>query len=382
MLLWVFLTSATLLVFHYLAYPALLIAMSRRVATGSRSAGDQGEQLLPSLTVVIAACNEARVIAGKLDNTLSLNYPSDRLHVIVAAQGSSDATADIASRYGRNVKVLHEEVRRGKAAALNQAVASASTDIIVFSDANNLFDADALIHLVRRLKDPRVGGVSGCKSINTASDREAARGDGLYWRYDSAIKLAESRLGSVSSADADIFAIRRVLYRPLDEALINDDGAITLQLVRAGYRVLYEPAARSSEEASITLEDDFRVKVRVVAGGLQTLGRNWWYLMPPRHAFAFRYFARKFLRWFSPELLLLMLISSFLLAPTHSMMLTLSLLQCGVYALAALAWLGRRRTELPAPAYFALYFVTMNVAAMVGQYRYLTRTTRWTQAAR
>lgn len=377
-----FFLSAGLLVFHYLAYPAFVIVLAQLADERAGVEANAPGAVLPSVTVVIAAFNEERVIAGKLDNTLSLDYPADRLRVIVAAHGSSDATVDIARSYeSRGVTVLHAPERRGKTAALNRAVEAATSEIIVFSDANNNFNADALRQLVRHFAQPEVGGVCGLKQIYDAVDRESAVGDGLYWRYESAIKIAESRLGSITTADGEIFAIRRALYEPLDESLINDDAAITLDLVRGGHRVLYEPAARSYEHASIRIEDDFNVKVRMVSGGFQTLSRYWRFLVPPRSAFAFAFLSHKVLRWLAPEWLVLMFASSLLLAAQPFFLLML-FAQIGFYLLAWAGWRMRSRGSLPIAIYVPFYFCAMNLAALFGLYRHLTQSTQWKKAER
>lgn len=379
----VFFVCAALTIFHYLVYPAFVILLAR--AAGKVEPPEEADDAaLPTVSVIIAAYNEERVIRDKLLNTLSLSYPAQRLEVVVAADGSNDATRDIAASFAeQGVRVLHDPQRRGKTAALNRGVAVARGEIVVFSDANNMFDADALRKLVRHFADPRVGGVCGLKQIYESKDRESAVGDGLYWKYESAIKTAESRLGSITNADGEIFAIRRALYRPLDESLINDDAAITFDLVRAQRRVLYEPAARSYEQASISIEDDFNVKVRMVSGGFQTLAQEWRFLLPPRRAFALAFLSHKVLRWIAPELLIVMLISSALLAASGSLLfIALLAMQVAFYLLAVAGWLLRKRGPLAMPLYVPFYFCAMNTAALFGLYRHVTRSTQWKKAAR
>jgi poly-beta-1,6-N-acetyl-D-glucosamine synthase len=379
----IFVVCSALAVYHYVLYPALVILLAR--AAGARAEPiEPADDALPTVTVVIAAYNEERVIREKLVNTLSLDYPADRFEVVVAADGSNDRTGDIAAEFAnRGVRVLHEPQRRGKTAALNRAVAAAQGDIIVFSDANNLFNTDAIRKLVRHFGDPRVGGVCGLKQIFESADRESAVGDGLYWRYESAIKIAESRLGSITTADGEIFAVRRALYRPLDETLINDDAAITFDLIRARHRVLYEPAARSYEQASINIEDDFNVKVRMVSGGFQTLAHQWRFLLPPRRAFAFAFVSHKVLRWLAPEFLIAMLVTSAALAAAGDGLFVAFLgMQLSFYLLAAAGWWLRGRGPLAMPLYVPFYFCAMNTAALFGLYRHLTRSTQWKKAAR
>ncbi len=384
--------SAVLLVYHFLVYPAVVMAAARRARRGGGAATEvtirpdgARSSSWPTVSFVIAAYNEQRVIARKLDNTLALDYPRERLEILVAADGSTDATVAIASRYAdRGVRVLHEPERRGKSAALNRAVAACRGEIVVLSDANNDFAADALRALVRHFADPRVGGVCGRKTIRRCDDREASRGDGLYWRYESAIKVAESALGVVTTADGEICAIRRAAWRPIPPEVVNDDAELTFALVRAGLRLVYEPAAVSIEPASRTLEDDYRVKVRMIAGGFQTVALHWRELLPPRTRFAWMFLSHKLLRWCVPLLLVALAASSVALARTPIGAASLAG-QTLLYGLALLGWVGRQRGELPCWKYVPMYFALMNFAALVGLRRFLGGEriqTLWQKAAR
>lgn len=379
-----FFTSGFLIFYHYLLYPAAAILLSRRKAANLPASTSDDDSALPPVTLLIAAYNEARVIEAKLRNSLALDYPRAKLEIMVVSDGSSDATPEtVASFAAQEVRSLFEPPRRGKTAALNRGVAAASGDIVVFSDANNDFDQDAIRLLVRHFKDATVGGVSGAKKIYADSDREAAVGDGLYWRYESALKHAESRLGSITAADGEIFAIRRNLFRPIDPALINDDAAITIDLIRSGYRVLYEPDAHSFEHASIHMEDDFHVKVRMVAGGFQTLFHYWRFLMLPRGWFAFAFLSHKVLRWLMPLFLMAFAIASLSLYERGLGQLAITA-QLLFYGLAVTGWRQRRTGALPNYLYIPLYFCTMNLAALLGLIRFLSgrQTTLWRKAQR
>lgn len=380
----IFVISLALLVYNYFLYPLLVIVRAR---FGSRCDGPPeyaDGSPLPSVGLIIAAYNEERVIDAKIRNSLALNYPRDQLSIVVVSDGSTDGTPAIARQHeSQGVRSLHEAPRRGKTAALNRAVAAVTADIIVFSDANNMFAPDALTHLMRHFKNPSVGGVCGLKQIHDAADRESSRGDSLYWRYESAIKDAESRIDSITTADGEIFAVRRALYEPIDEAVINDDAEITFLLIRKGYRVLYERAARSFEEASIHIEDDFQVKVRMVCGGFQTIARHLSMLFPPRTWFSYTFLSHKLLRWLAPELMILVALSSLVLAQ-EPFFLAVIVLQVVFYLLAAAGWLTRRRAHWPAVVYIPFYFCAMNLAALLGLWRFLagTQSTRWHKAER
>lgn len=380
-----FFISTVLLLYNYILYPIAIIALAKFCSKVLGSVTSNGNSaFLPSVTLIIAAYNEDRVIDAKIRNSLALDYPKDHLRILVVSDGSTDATPQIVRGYeNQGVLSLHEPPRRGKTAALNRAVAMSTTDIVIFSDANNLFEINALREMVKHFADPRVGGVCGLKQIHSAPARESSQGDSLYWKYESAIKEAESRLGSITTADGEIFAVRRSLYQPIDESVINDDAEITLGLVRKGYRVLYERCALSFEHASIRIEDDFHVKVRMVSGGFQTIARHWAFLLPPHSCFAFAFFSHKVLRWLAPELLILIAASSLWLV-NQPFFLVMAILQVFFYLLAAAGWLMRNQQYRFTILYVPFYFCAMNLAALYGLWRFLTRSqsTRWRKAER
>jgi len=241
-----------------------------------------------------------------------------------------------------------------------------------------------LRELVKHFADASIGGACGVKKIKPADERQASMGDGLYWKYESAIKLAEGQLRSITNADGEIFAMRRSLYRPVDEKIINDDAQLTIDIVQQGYRVIYEPAAQSHEYASISIRDDFFVKVRMVAGGFQTVRENWRFLFPPRSWFAFTFLSHKLLRWLVPELLIGILSFSILLSG-EPVYLALLLAQVAFYATALCAYpVVRRGGTLPAIVYVPFYFCAMNLAALRGLHRYASgwQIQNWRKAQR
>ncbi len=375
-------TCFGLAAYHYVVYPLAVIALAR-LTRGRSGAPSPAHAALPRVALVIAAYNEERVIRAKLDNCRALSYPRELLTVIVAADGSSDRTADIVRELGDpRVIVLHEPERRGKGAALNRAVAASDADVVVLSDANNFYSVDAIERLVARLEDPGVGGVTGAKKIFEARERAAAAGDGLYWRYESLIKTAESRLGGTVAADGEIFALRRAQYAPIPRHVVNDDMHLTLRLVERGLRLVYEPTATASEEGSFTIREDFNVKVRMIAGGLQNTCAEWRTVFGSG-AFTFKYLSHKILRWLMPLFMLGLLVSSALLARTTPYNLLFAA-QLFFYGLAALGWWLNARGQRGALFYVPFYFVAMNAAAAGGLLRFLrgSQTPLWTKAAR
>lgn len=371
-------TCVVVAIYHYLVYPIAVMIGSKLTVNGAPVADYE-----PSISFVIAAYNEEKVIRQKLANTLALDYPREKLEIIVVADGSSDMTPAIASEFAdRNVTCLFDPVRRGKSHALNRAVAASHGEIVVLSDANNEFSLDALRWLLHALSQPSAGGVSGAKRIIENRDRAASMGDSLYWRYESIIKLAESRLGGTVAADGEIFAMRRVLYRPIPQEVINDDAFLTMAVVLQGYRVLYEPRAVATEEASISIAEDFRVKVRMVAGGYQFLamhglalaGSGW---------FAVKFVSHKILRWLMPVFLIVLLSISVLRSGEFSYGLLL-LAQALFYGLAALGALVPAARQASRLVYVPFYFTAMNLAAFAGLVRFLRgrQGVLWSKAAR
>jgi len=234
---WLFWISVALVAYVYAGYPLALALLARlRPKPGWKPPDD-----LPAVTLVIAAYNEEDVIARKLENSLGLDYPSDRLQIIVAADGSSDSTAEIVRSYSdRGVELSYSPERMGKSAAVGRALSLARGDVVVLSDANNLYAADALRLLVAPFADPRVGAVSGAKVVS-GEEGGVGESEGAYWRYESFIKAQETRLGSCTGACGEILAVRRELLEPPPASVINDDFYIAMRVIRKGYRLVYVP---------------------------------------------------------------------------------------------------------------------------------------------
>jgi len=261
----IFWAAAALVAYTYAGYPLLLAAVSRL-----RRAPTWPEHT-PSLTLIIAAYNEEAVLAAKLRDTLALDYPADLLQTIVAADGSDDATADIAASFAPRVEVVHRPERAGKMAAINRAMERAQGEVVVFSDANNRYLPDALREMARPFSDPAVGAVTGRKTV--AAEEGLGYSEGLYWRYESKIRSWETRLGCCVGVNGEIFAIRRSLFRPAPPGVVNDDAWMAQQVINAGHNVVYNERAVSVERVSPTAADEAQRRARIVAGQYQMLGR-------------------------------------------------------------------------------------------------------------
>jgi len=375
--------SLLLIVYNILIYPLLMYTLALIAKKPAQQLADLPETL-PFVSIVIAAYNEEKVIAAKIENTLLLDYPKDSLEILIVSDGSDDDTPNIVESFKeRGVIGLHKNSREGKSAAINRALQNIRGEIIVFSDANNDFSRNAIMALVKHFTDPEIGAVTGAKHIYASDDRESATGDGLYWKYESMIKKAESDLGSITAAEGEVLAVRRNLMKPINPHYINDDAAITFDLVKRGYRVLYEGNALSTEQASGDLVDDFNVKVRMTAGGYQTICNEFRFLFPPFSWFAFTFFSHKILRWITPVLMLLVFSLNLLLLDQAIFQLLLGI-QILFYGLSYSGWCIRSRSRIPALLYIPMYFSFMNLALFFGLIAFLKRSqgVKWKKATR
>ena len=332
-----------LFVYNYLIYPLVIILVSK-LRADSHSLHVTKQNVLPSVSLIIAAYNEEKVIEKKILNTLMLVYPPELLEVIVVSDGSDDMTKKIVENFlDKKVISIHQPVRKGKSAALNRAVEYSTGEILVFSDANNDFSHDVIMHLVKHFNDEKVGAVTGAKKIYVSDSREASKGDGLYWKYESAIKKAESKLGSITAAEGEVLAVRRSIFKPIDPTLINDDAAVTFNIVKSGYRVLYEIDAIAYEQASKDLIDDINVKIRMTSGGFQTVSKEKSFLFPPKSWFAFSFISHKLLRWLAPHFMILILSLS-IISSSNSLIKAFLVAQILFYLIALYGWKNRKST--------------------------------------
>ncbi len=381
LLLIVLVVSIFLFTYNYFIYPALVIYLSQTRVNEHDKLIKEPENL-PGVSFIIAAYNEEKVIKEKILNTLQIDYPKDKLQIIIVSDGSDDSTPDIVSQFSE-VTGMHNPARAGKSAALNRAVENATGEFLVFSDANNDFSENSIKQLIKHFSDPIVGAVTGAKHIYENEERESSAGDGLYWKYESRIKKAESHLGSITAAEGEILAVRKSLYKPIESYKVNDDAAITFDLVKAGYRVLYEEEARSTEQASLDLKDDFNVKIRMTFGGFQSMALEKKFLFPPSSWFAFTFVSHKVLRWFAPHFLILMLFCSLALSNISIVNL---FLWCQIifYAIACYGWRNRSAKKLASWIYVPMYFTYMNLALFYGFLRYLKDSSKveWKKAER
>jgi cellulose synthase/poly-beta-1,6-N-acetylglucosamine synthase-like glycosyltransferase len=278
---WIFWVSIAFLFYAYGGF-ALLVGLVGLV----QRRGVRKLPITPSVTLIIAAYNEEKIIAERLDNALAMDYPRDRLQILVASDGSTDGTDDIVASYASKGVLLLSLPRRGKIRTLNAAVARATGKILVFSDANIMCRADTLRELVANFADASVGGVAGhtTYTLDPASE-SSSYGERLYWRYDTWLKKLESQTGSIVSAHGGLYAIRRVLFRPVADGAVTDDFAISTSVIAHGYRLVFEPKALATEVAVPEAKREFRRRVRLMTRGLRGVFLRRRLLNPRKYGF-------------------------------------------------------------------------------------------------
>ncbi len=384
--------SVLFILYVYIGYPFLLTVLAH-----FKRHPAPYPSFTPKLTLVIAAYNEQNAIASKLENTLALDFPRENLQILVAADGSDDQTAEIVRTYAaRGVELSYQPERRGKMAAIDSAMALVRNEIVLFSDANNLYNKDALRELVKPFFEANVGGVSGSKNILDSRD-SLSKADGMYWRYESYIKMQETRLSSCASAPGEIFAIRRSLYQSLPSWVINDDFFIAINILRQGYRLVYAPAACSFEYSSLTEEDEDIRRSRIVAGRYQAMAVSA-KLLPWRNPLLlWQIVSHKFMRPFVPLAMILAFFSnifSLVWTPLSPQNKILELAwPYNIYFFAVqlvfylVAWVGNNikiSGQFAKLLYIPAFLVNSNFSAVRGLISYFTgkQTSLWRRARR
>jgi cellulose synthase/poly-beta-1,6-N-acetylglucosamine synthase-like glycosyltransferase len=364
----IFIAAIFLVVYAYGGYPLTVCALGWLFPRPVRRA-----EITPKVSIIIAAHNEERDIAAKLENTLALDYPADRLEVIVASDCSSDRTEEIAREYaGRGVRLYRQAEHHGKTVAQRRAAKMASGEILIFSDATTKNSPDALRKLVRAFADPEVGCVAG-QLIYVDGDKTAVgHGCRSYWDYEKFIKSCESRMGSLVGVSGCLYAVRQSHFAHLTQDLI-DDFVIATEVHLQGLRTVYEPEAVATESTNKRGRDEFRMRVRVIEQTLTALHRYRAVLNPWRHGlFAFQLLTHKALRYAVPLLLVLALVSNALLAGRGDIYPYALLAQAALYGAAMVGWIAARMKLHVGPLALPYYFVLANAASLVGMFKFLS----------
>ncbi len=392
----IFWICLALILYTYVGYGFLLFLLVKAKAIffkkNRRSIDNKSEGEPVPVTFFVAAYNEEDYIEEKIKNSLAFNYPKDKIIFFFVTDGSNDTTPDRIKNYPYpsdiDVHLFHEDKRGGKIAAVNRVMPKVTTPIVIYSDANTFVNPDAISNIVRHYQNPKVGAVAGEKRIHLEDQEEASSaGEGLYWKYESALKKWDSDLNSVVGAAGELFSIRTSLYEAPPKDSIVEDFYMTMRIAAQGYKVAYEPQAYAVETASASVSEELKRKIRIAAGGFQSIAR----LVPLLNIFkygllTFQYISHRVLRWtLAPLALVILFFSSLYLAVQDADLFQFFLLgQILFYTLAIGGYLLEKR-KLKLKVFFVpYYFCVMNYAVFRGFFRYLSgrQSVLWERAKR
>ena len=317
----IFWTALFIVFYTYLGYGivlCLLVKLKELFVKPVRRVLPAADRDLPEVTLFITAFNEEDIVDEKMANSLELDYPEEKLHIVWVTDGSDDGTNErLRTRWEGKATVFFQPERQGKTAAMNRGMKLVDTPIVVFTDANTMVNRQAVREIVLAFEDPRVGCVAGEKRIAVqAKDNAASGGEGIYWRYESTLKALDARLYSAVGAAGELFAVRRELFAEMERDTLLDDFVLSLRIAMQGYIIAYCTEAYAIESGSADMREEEKRKVRIAAGGLQSIWRLRPLLNPFRYGIlSFQYVSHRVLRWSVTPFLL------FLLLPLNALLL-------------------------------------------------------------
>ena len=365
--------------YTFLGYGIFLFGLVRikRIFKGRLVQVNSGNDNLPTCTLVVAAYNEELFIEEKIKNSLELVYPEGKLKFVFITDGSSDNTPNVVRLYPQ-IQLLHQSKRAGKIAAVHRAMEHVSTEIVVFTDANTYLNPDAIVNICRHYADNTVGAVAGEKRVQVNKNADAsAAGEGFYWKYESALKKWDSELNSVVGAAGELFSVRRSLYQDVPADTVLDDFMISMLIAAKGYRIVYEPEAYATETSSENVSEELKRKIRIAAGGIQSILRLKMLFNPFRYpVLSFQYISHRVLRWtVTPFLLIIVFISNVILAlqPHANFYILFLAAQVVFFTLAIIGTILEKRQVRIKAVFIPYYFCVMNYAVIMGIFRYATK---------
>ena len=379
--LFVFWWSLFFIFYPYLGYPFLLVVLSW-FKTARRNVD---VRYTPEITMVIAVHNEEKVIESKIKNCLALNYPKSRIRFLFGSDGSTDGTDLILKKYRNDrIRCRFFENRRGKASVLNALMEQVRSDIVVFSDANTMYECESVRHLVRHFVDTHVGGVCGRLLLVSPNQSAGGRGEALYWDFENRLKFLEGKIKTVFGANGAIYAIRRNLFIKLPtDRVVMDDFLIPLRIVKEGLDVVYDNEAMGTETTSLNLRDEFIRKVRIGAANYNALCEMGSLLNPQKGFIAFGLWSHKVIRWFVPFFMIALFVSNVFLVETV-LYSTFFILQMFFYGMVIGGWLVPKcGFKVLFISYFT-YFAVIHFALLVGFFKFLFKKQKpaWTRLDR
>lgn len=354
--------------YTYLGYGILLYILVRIKELFVKPKVYSLPEPLPEVTLFIAAYNEESIVHEKMVNCRELSYPKDKLKITWITDGSNDGTNDLLKEYA-DVTVLFSPERKGKTAALNRGISYVETPYVVYTDANTMLNPEAITEIVRCFSNPKVGCVAGEKRVLIRAEQGAAGGEGLYWKYESKLKEWDDRLYSAVGAAGELFSVRTELFEQMPNDTLLDDFILSLRIAQKGYKIAYCKEAYAVEDASLNMKEEEKRKVRIAAGGLQSI----WRLRSLLNIFkygtlSFQYISHRVLRWtITPIILFLLLPLNILLAlDGNCFYMVLLLLQVLFYIAAWVGYMFEKKHIRNKLLFVPYYFLFMNVNVIRG----------------
>ncbi|MFW5822575.1 MAG: glycosyltransferase [Tangfeifania sp.] len=368
----------SLLFYTYLGYGLVLFIAVRIKRLISSPIIQNQPDYEPDVCLFVTAFNERDYIHQKVENSFQLDYPKEKIQYVWVTDGSDDGTPDLLKRYEK-LKVYHQPERRGKMHAMNRGMQFVNAPVVIFSDTNTLLNKDSIREIVAQFSNPEVGCVAGEKRIiENEADAAAAAGEGLYWKFESWVKKMDAQLNSAVGAVGELFAIRRELFEEVETDTVLDDFIISLRIAQKGYKIAYTPNAYAEETASLNVKEELKRKIRIAAGGIQSLSRLSGLLNPFKYGvLSWQFVSHKVLRWtVAPvSLFLLFFVNGWIIWQNNSWtdpgFYTLFFwLQVLCYLLAAIGWFFGNRKLRSKFLFVPYYFVSINYASLRGIFRY------------
>lgn len=362
--------SIFIVFYAFLGYGIIITILAKlKKKTYQKSINE--EDWMP-VTLVVPCFNEASVLDMKIKNCFELEYPSDKLNFTFITDGSTDETVSTIEKYPQ-IRLLHSPIRAGKSAAENRAMEFVDTPIVIFTDANTLLNNLCIKNIVQHFYDEKVGCVSGEKRVMTMRSDGASATEGIYWKYESYLKKMDSQFYTAVGAAGELVAFRTSLFEPMPHDTLLDDFIQSMQIAAKGYKIVYEPNAYALETASENVKEEFKRKVRICAGGWQSMVRLWpligWF---KDFKLAFQYYSHRVLRWtIVPFLLIILFFVSALLYPSSLFYATMFMAQIAFYSIALLGYFFEKKNIRIKALFVPFYFCMMNWAVIAGLKKYL-----------
>lgn len=389
-LFWVFLF---VIFYAYIGYGILLFFMVRLKRIFCKKKPEIIPDYEPEVTLFVAAYNEKDFVDKKVQNSFELEYPQEKVKQLWVTDGSDDGTPEMLKKYkDRGVEVYHKDERAGKIAAMNRGVHFVKTPIVIFSDGNTILGKESIRRIVNLFSNPKVGCVSGEKRIYSKDKDTAAGTEGLYWKYESTLKKWDAELYSVVGAAGELFAVRTDLFQEVEKDTLLDDFIVSLRIAMQGYTIQYDPEAYAIETSSANVQEELKRKIRISAGGIQSILRLKKLLNIFRYGMlSFQYISHRVLRWtLAPLFLPTILILNFFISLNQgffefgNIYTWLFWAQVLFYVAALTGWYFENRQIKIKVLFVPYYFFIMNLSVFLGLKRFLKgqQSVKWERAKR